>query len=118
AELDQLRQQTEKRKERLNMLIQQRQEFDTASNRLTMWIDDRLRVITTEQTIPFKSSEIERLHKKHLDIINEIKFQRITLDNMMKLSEEIKNGYSHEGQNEIDLHMNDIVRKLNHLDET
>ena len=37
--------------------------------------------------------------------MNELKFQRITLDNIVKLSEEVKQGYSREGQNNVDLHM-------------
>jgi len=37
--------------------------------------------------------------------LNELKFQRITLDNIIKLGEEVRQGYSREGQNTIDLQM-------------
>jgi len=54
----------EQRKERLNNLIRQRQDFDQATQRLINWIDDKQRFISADPMIPLKSSEIERIQKK------------------------------------------------------
>lgn len=41
-----------------------------------------------------------------------MKFQRITFDNIVKLSDEVKQGYSREGQNNVDLQMDSRLTKL------
>ncbi|CAF4065047.1 unnamed protein product, partial [Rotaria sordida] len=118
TELEQLQEQIEKRKEHLNTLIHQRQELDQASQRLIVWYEDKQRLISPDQMIPLKINEIERIQKKINDTLNELKFQRITLDNIVKLSEEVKQGYSREGQNDVNLHMDELLRKLNSLEES
>ncbi len=37
------------------------------------------------------------------DTLNELKHQRATLDNIIKLNEDIKQGYSHEDQHDYEL---------------
>ncbi len=64
-ELTQLQQQTEKRQERLNTLLVQRQELDQLFDRLTIWYEEKQRLISSDQTIPLKTAEIERLQKKY-----------------------------------------------------
>ncbi|CAF4433279.1 unnamed protein product, partial [Adineta steineri] len=105
TELEQLQEQIEKRKERLNVLVHQRQEFDQASQRVTHWYEDKQRLFSFDQMIPLKINEIERIQKKFDDTLNELSSQRATLENITKLSHEIKQGYSREGQNNLDLHI-------------
>ena len=136
------------RKERLNTLKQQRQELDQASQRLSFWYEDKQRLLAPDEMIPLKASEIERMQKKFnvkailsharhcfisfQDTLNELKFQRITLDSIVKLGDEVKQGYAHEEQHEVDLQMDgtllgcfelqdrfcvDLLRKLNTLED-
>lgn len=65
VELEQLHEQLEKRKERLNALALHRQELDQLSDRLNIWYEDKQRLISTDQTIPLKTAEIERIQKKY-----------------------------------------------------
>ncbi|CAF3855305.1 unnamed protein product, partial [Adineta steineri] len=118
TELEQLQEQIEKRKERLNVLAHQRQEFDQASQRVTHWYEDKQRLFSFDQMIPLKINEIERIQKKFDDTLNELNSQRATLENITKLSHEIKQGYSREGQNNLDLHIDELSRKLNDLEES
>ncbi|CAF4850430.1 unnamed protein product, partial [Rotaria magnacalcarata] len=53
--------------------------------------------------IPLKTNEIERIQKKFNDTLNELKFRRITLDSVVKLGEEIKQGCSREGHSNVNL---------------
>ena len=53
-----------KRKERLNTLLHQRQELHQASQRLTIWYEDKQRLLSLDQMIPLKTNEIERIQKK------------------------------------------------------
>ncbi|UJR37453.1 hypothetical protein I4U23_030156 [Adineta vaga] len=117
-ELEQLQHQLETRKERLDTLKHQRQELDQACQRLNFWYDDKQRLVTSDQMIPLKTSEVERIQKKFNDALNELKFQRITLENIVKLSEEVKQGYLHDGQTTVDLQMDELHRKLNTLEES
>ncbi|CAF4315796.1 unnamed protein product [Rotaria sp. Silwood2] len=118
VELEQLQEQIEKRHERLNSLFHQRQELDQTYGHFIVWFDDKQRLISLDQTIPLKTAEIERLLKKYYDALNEIKVQRVTLDNIIKLNENVKQGYYFEDKTEYDLHTDEFVRKMNSLEET
>jgi hypothetical protein len=48
----------------LNTLIHQRQELDQAGQRLIVWYEDKQRLVLSDQTIPLKIAEIERIQKK------------------------------------------------------
>ncbi|CAF3245408.1 unnamed protein product, partial [Rotaria sp. Silwood2] len=96
VELEQLQEQIEKRHERLNSLIHQRQELDQTYDRFIIWFEDKQRLISPDQTIPLKTMEIERLLKKYSDVLNEIKVQRSTLNNIIKLNENVKQSYYYE----------------------
>jgi len=48
----------------LNTLALQRQELDQLIDRLNTWYDDKQRLISSDQTIPLKTSEVERIQKK------------------------------------------------------
>ena len=63
-ELEQSQEQVERRKERLNTLIHQRQELDQAAQRLIVWYEDKQRLVSPDQMIPLKTTEIERIQKK------------------------------------------------------
>ncbi|CAF3934598.1 unnamed protein product, partial [Rotaria sordida] len=117
VELEQLHEQIEKRIERLNSLIHQRQELDQTYNRFIVWFEDKQRLISSDQTIPLKAIEIERLLKKYSDVLNEIKVQRITLDNIIKLNENVKQSYYYEDKTDYNLHTDELIRKLNNLEE-
>ncbi len=65
VELGQLQAQIENRKERLTSLILQRQELDQISGRLIAWYEDKQRLISSDQTIPLKITEVERIQKKY-----------------------------------------------------
>jgi hypothetical protein len=65
VELEQLQEQIEKRIERLNTLVLQRQELDQLSDRLHIWYEDKQRFISSDQTIPLKTPDIERIQKKY-----------------------------------------------------
>jgi hypothetical protein len=76
TELGLLQEQIEKRKERLNTLINQRQELDQAAQRLVVWCEDKQRLISPDQMIPLKTTEIERLQKKfNVNYPKDISFQ-------------------------------------------
>lgn len=49
----------------MNTLALQRQELDQLIDRLNIWYDDKQRLISSEQTIPLKAKEIERIQKKY-----------------------------------------------------
>ncbi|CAF4270157.1 unnamed protein product, partial [Rotaria magnacalcarata] len=117
VELEQVKEQVEKRYERLNTLIQQRQELDQTYDRFMIWYDDKQRLIPTDTTIPLKTVEVERLLKKYTDALNETKSQRITLENILKLNENVKQGYYYEDKIEYNLHTHELAHKLNHLEE-
>ncbi|CAM2712242.1 unnamed protein product [Rotaria socialis] len=117
VELEQVKEQAEKRYERLNTLIQQRQELDQTYDRFMIWYKDKQRLIPTDTTIPLKTIEVERLLKKYTDALNETKSQRITLENILKLNESVKQGYYYEDKIEYNLHTHELAYKLNHLEE-
>ncbi|CAM4803210.1 unnamed protein product [Rotaria magnacalcarata] len=116
-EIEQLLEQIEKRKEHLNGLLHKRQSLDQASQDIINWYEDKQRLISPDQMIPLKTNEIERIQKKFNDTLNELKFRRITLDSVVKLGEEIKQGCSREGHSNVNLHIDELVRKLNSLEE-
>lgn len=64
-DFNQLQEQIDKRQERLTTLLQQRLQLDQLVNRFHLWLDDKQRLITNEQTIPLKLIEIERIQKKY-----------------------------------------------------
>lgn len=64
-DFNQLQEQIDKRQERLTTLLQQRLQLDQFVNRFHLWLDDKQRLITNEQTIPLKLIEIERIQKKY-----------------------------------------------------
>ncbi|CAF3475042.1 unnamed protein product [Rotaria socialis] len=117
-EIEQLLEQIEKRKEHLNGLLHKRQSLDQASQDIIIWYEDKQRLISPDQMIPLKTNEIERIQKKFNDTLNELKFRRITLDSVVKLGEEIKQGCSREGHSNVNLHIDELVRKLNSLEES
>lgn len=45
--------------------MSQRQELDQLFDRLSIWNDDKQRLISSDRTIPLKVMEIERLQKKY-----------------------------------------------------
>ncbi len=76
---------------------------------MSIWYEDKQRLITSDQTIPLKTIEIERIQKRYTDTINELKTQRITFDNIIKLHEEVKQGYSYESQIDFNLHIDGLL---------
>ncbi|CAF3725966.1 unnamed protein product [Adineta steineri] len=117
VELEQLQQQIEKRQEHLTTLIHQCQELDQITERFITWYDDKQRLISSDLTIPLKTNEIERVQKKYSDTLIEIKQQRASLDRIISLNEEIKQGYYYEDQHDYNYHTDDLIRKLTHLEE-
>ncbi|CAF4548248.1 unnamed protein product, partial [Rotaria sp. Silwood2] len=116
VELEQLQEQIEKRHERLNSLIHQRQELDQTYDRFIIWFEDKQRLISPDQTIPLKTMEIERLLKKYSDVLNEIKVQRSTLNNIIKLNENVKQKLIRRINNLEEI-LNDRYRQLNLANE-
>ncbi|CAF4338460.1 unnamed protein product, partial [Adineta steineri] len=51
------------------------------------------------------------------DTLIEIKQQRASLDRIISLNEEIKQGYYYEDQHDYNYHTDDLIRKLTHLEE-
>lgn len=63
--MEKVKEQVEKRYERLNILILQRQELDQNYDRFSIWLEDKQRLIPMDQTIPLRTNEVERLIKKY-----------------------------------------------------
>lgn len=63
----------------MNTLLHKRQSLDQAIQDLIIWYEDKQRLISSDQVIPLKTTEIERMQKKfnvksYTKLINYIKF--------------------------------------------
>lgn len=48
----------------MNTLLHKRQSLDQAIQDLIIWYEDKQRLISSDQVIPLKTTEIERMQKK------------------------------------------------------